>query len=247
MSNNYGLNDSLQYIEIELDSLDTTNSPDAASATTDWPLFMFGRPLSNVAAVKILEVQIPFTFYIFNSGNNTFVMNIAGFGNTTVTIPEGNYTSGTIVTALNTALASAIAFLGIGGYAVTASYVAATGKLRFTTSDNGTIITFTFGTSTNSGNDNPRLYLGFNAGPILSSSNGSVQVINAPNVVLLTGPNYLYINSTTLGQLCNVYLPLGAVNVGGGNSGPQMAKVPINVLPGNVIFWQDPGTFLIYQ
>ena len=62
----------------------------------------------------------------------------------------------------------------------------------------------------------------------------------APNAALVTGPNYLYVNSSKLGQLCNLYLPKGAFNLGGGNTGPQMAKIPVNVLPGGVIYWQDP-------
>lgn len=68
---NYGLNDSLRYYEFELDSLDTTTSGKDGAASTDWPVFLLGgkMPLSNIAAVKILECQIPFSWYVFNTQN----------------------------------------------------------------------------------------------------------------------------------------------------------------------------------
>ena len=52
----------------------------------------------------------------------------------------------------------------------------------------------------------PRLWLGFNAGVFGFTGAGS---ISAPNVALLSGPNYLYINSTQFGQLTHNYLPTG--------------------------------------
>ena len=66
-------------------------------------------------------------------------------------------------------------------------------------------------------------------------------LIVAPNAASVTGPNYIYLNSMKLGQLTNLYLPQGAVNLGGGNAGTQIAKIPVNVQPGGIIFWQDPG------
>jgi len=62
--NNYGLNDSLEYYEYEFDSSDTTNTMDSNYSTLDWPLFTAGRPLNRIAAIKILEVQIPFSWYL---------------------------------------------------------------------------------------------------------------------------------------------------------------------------------------
>jgi len=62
--NNFGLNDDLRYYEIELDSLDALNSAGFGAATTDWPLFYLGGrdPLRNIAALKIIECQIPFSW-----------------------------------------------------------------------------------------------------------------------------------------------------------------------------------------
>jgi hypothetical protein len=64
MSGDYGLSDSLQYYEYELDSLDATSAFTSGVASTDWPMFLLGgkTPLTNIAAFKILEVQIPFSW-----------------------------------------------------------------------------------------------------------------------------------------------------------------------------------------
>ena len=38
----------------------------------------------------------------------------------------------------------------------------------------------------------------------------------------------------------DVYLPTGAFNLGGGKTGPQIAKIPVNTNPDGIIFWKDP-------
>ena len=242
--NNYGLNDSFKYYEFQLDSLDASAANSDGVASTDWPLFLLGgkTPLSNVAAFKIIEAQIPFTYYVFNSVNtdNTatnparWTLTESGLGAGGPYYPKiavGNYAGGD---ALATALTTAINAVS-SGYTVT--YNSILQKLIFTCGKAGvTSFSFTFGTSTNSGNKNPRLYIGFPGG--VTSSTGFVMV--SPNVILLSGANYVYVNSNALGNLTNMYLPQGAVNLGGGNSGPQMAKIPINCNSGEVSYWQDP-------
>jgi hypothetical protein len=241
---NFGLNDSLKYFEFQLDSLDASSSNRDGVASTDWPLFLLGgkAPLSNIAAFKIIEAQIPFTYYVFNDVNtdNTstnlsrWTLTEIGAGAGGPYFPKiaiGNYAGGdALATALTTAL-NAVS----SGYTVT--YSSQTQKLTFTTTKiNVTGFSFTFGTSTNSGNKNPRLYIGFPGG--VTSSVATTLI--SPNVILLSGANYVYVNSNALGNLTNMYLPQGAVNLGGGNSGPQMAKIPISCNSGEVSYWQDP-------
>lgn len=242
--NNYGLNDSLKYYEFQLDSLDASGSNSDGAASTDWPLFLLGgkAPLSNIAAFKIIEAQIPFTYYVFNSVNtDNTAENLArwtltefGAGAGGPYFPKiavGNYTGGD---ALATQLQTAINAVS-SGYVVT--YNSTLQKLIFVCNKvNVTSFSFTFGTSTNSGNKNSRLFIGFPGG--VTSSVGNIMV--SPNVILLSGANYVYVNSNALGNLTNMYLPQGAVNLGGGNSGPQMAKIPINCNSGEVSYWQDP-------
>jgi hypothetical protein len=246
MSGFYGLNNNLRYYEFELDSLDSNYSNGSGVAATDWPVFLIGgkTPLRNIAAIKILEVQIPFSWYVFCSenvtGSNTpsspqwQLVETGGAQSGVIQYPiiaVGNYSGGA---ALATALQAALN--GVSS-SYTVSYSSVTQKMTFTTTKSGvTSFTFTFGLSTNAGNKNPRLYIGFPGGT--TSSSGTTLV--SPNVVLISGPNYLYVNSAKIGQLTNVYLPQNATNLGGGNGGPQMAKIPVNVISSNVIYWQDP-------
>ena len=158
----------------------------------------------------------------------------------TVTIPVGNYNAASLASILATALGSASA--NSHTYTVTFAGSSSTEPNTgvFTISSNAgstNTFTLTFGSVNSPGNTNPRLWLGFNAGP--NTSNAS-QVLVAPNVAQVTGPNYLYLNSQAIGGQVNMYLPKGAFNLGKGNTGPQVAKIPVNVQPGGVIYWQDP-------
>ena len=248
---NFGLNDSLEYTEFEFDSFDSNQSYDQRFYTTDWPNFYLGKPLSNVAAVKVLEAQIPFTYYIFNSNNNTFVLHEWKTGGTvdtssTVTIPVGNYTSVTILPALKAALEAASVVNG-NTFTYTVAYSSLTMLLSITNSDatNADFFTLNFGTGLfDPGYTNPRLPLGFSGGVNTSSvgSGAQTQILVSPSVIQLTGPNYVYLNSRSLGALIHLYLPgNGVLNpVDGGADGPQIAKIPITVLPGGVCSWQDP-------
>jgi hypothetical protein len=98
------------------------------------------------------------------------------------------------------------------------------------------------GVQPNSGNKNPRLYIGFPPGITTSELNGGGRYeMWTPNCELVSGPNYIYINSSKLGSDIDQNLPAGAFNLGGGKAGPQIAKIPVNVNPGGIIYWQDPA------
>lgn len=243
MSDNFGLNDNYEYKEFSLDSLDADGSFVTSAASTDWPRFSVAAdgPLENVAAMKILEAEISFSWDVFNSVNNTFTITESVGGTKTITIPVGNYTSSAMVTALNAA------FITAGTTAsYTVTYVGLRNRLVFTSSTDNSFY-FSFGAGfnipgvqPNSGNRNPRLFIGFPPGDTYSTSVGGVQVITSPNALLLSGPNYLYLNSTKLGPDLDVYLPTGAFNLGGGKCGPQIAKIPINTNQNGMITWRDP-------
>lgn len=243
MGDNYGLNDNYEYKEFSLDSLDADGSFIASAASTDWPRYSVAAngPLENVVAIKVLEAEISFSWDVFNSVNNSFTITESVGGTSTVTIPVGNYTATAIATALTTAFVTA---------GTTATYTVTFSSLRnrlvFTSSTNDAFY-FSFGAGynipgvqPNSGNKNPRLFIGFPPGDTSSTVVGGVQVITSPNALLLSGPNYLYLNSQKLGSDMNLYLPTGAFNLGGGKSGPQVAKIPVNCNANNLITWKDP-------
>ena len=225
-----------EYVEIELDSYDATLAYVNSYYYSDWPLFQIQSDLANVAAVKVLEVQIPFAWYVFHSQNNTFILTEGG-SSATVTLPVGNYNSSTMATALGTALS--LVSPNVRTYTATFSgqnSVPNTGKFTITSSVAATFL-LTFGDAEDLGVTNPRLWLGFSEGINTSSAGG---VIVAPNAANLAGPNYLYVNSRSIGTLIKTVLPVGADALGQGSIGPQIAKIPINVQPGGVIYWSDP-------
>jgi hypothetical protein len=222
-----------RYIEFALDSYDAISSLGGdKTAKTDWPLFDLSRPLGDISYLKILEVQIPFTWYVFSNQNNTFQL-LETSSQHTITIPVGNYAASNLATLLGTLLTSASQFAN--GYTVT--YSATTQKFTFTTPGPQFSLVFA-GSLITEGNNDPSIMLGANASQN-STIVGGNSVLVMPNAALVTGPNYLYLNSQKMGTLTNMYLPEGAENLG--SLGPQIAKIPVNCQAGGVIFWQDPA------
>lgn len=251
MGDNFGLNDNYEYYEFQLDSLDATSSFTSADAATDWPLFEVAAkgPLENIAAIKILEVQIPFSWYVFNTVNQNFVLKEVGRPDVIVTIPIGNYTADQLCTVLATALTSA----SLSSHTYSIVYTSNIQKFTFYNNSNlNEPFTFTFGAPSgvpgvqpNSGNRNPRLWIGFPPGSTtsqtyLTSGPHKGNVLLSPNAQLVSGPNYLYLNSTKIGSDMDVYLPAGAFNLGGGKAGVQIAKIPITDNSSGIIYWKDP-------
>jgi hypothetical protein len=226
---NFGLNKNYKYYEIQLDSLDCIESAEGGFLKTDFPLFKLVTPIPNIAAVKVLEVQIPFSWYVINAGNNTFVV-ADGLSTRTVTIPIGNYSATSLATQLGTSL-------GVG-YTVTASTQASTPNTGKFSIAGGGPFTLTFGAADDLGVTNPRLILGFPAG-VTSSGVGST--IIAPYCYQVTGPDYIYLNSRSFGTTITSVLPGGAASLGKGSIGPQITKIPVTVQPGGVLYWQDPA------
>lgn len=228
---NYGLNPHYKYFEIELDSLDASVATSTSYTALDWPTFQLATPIPGLAAVKILEVQIPFSFYTINSSNNTFTLtDTTPLTNVVITIPAGNYNTTTLMSTLTTQLNAAGS---AGTYSIT--YSGTTGLFSFVKTGAATF-TFTFGATGDLGATNPRFNLGFAAGANTTTSN----TLTGPNVANVSGSNYLYLNSRTFGSQLSLLLPRGAVQLGSGSAGPQVAKIPINVQPGGVIYWSDP-------
>lgn len=242
--NNFGLNDNYEYFEFELDSKDTTTPYDNSATSLNWPSFLLGRPLDDLAAMKILEVQIPFSFYTIDSTNNTFILHEAT--DLTVTIPVGSYSASSLTTALQNALNAVTTYTAGTTFTTvyTVTYNTLTQKFNITANTNvSDTFYLVFGNSTDLGITNPRTYLGFGPGqssnPVLTGAvNPFHASLDAPFIAEITGPNYIYINSNSMGQELKLYLPEGSI--GGGQLNPQMAKIPINCNPGQVIFWQTP-------
>lgn len=246
-----GLDEKLRYYEYELDSAAADYSMTRDSSARDWPIFKLGgkKPLQNIAGIKILEAQIPFSWYVFNSLNTTFVLTESGSAPVQVTLPLGNFTVSQMITVLGTALTTASPNL----LTYTVTFDSTLQKFSFWNNALTTIpYSFTFGDISDSGENNPRNMLGFSGGNTFSQSflaSGTPQgdYMVAPFVVSVTGPNYLYVNSFKLGNLTDLYVPITADTLTRGNSGPQMAKVSVNVQPGGTIDWRDPSPTMFFD
>ena len=222
----YGLNQTFEYSEIQFDSWDAvaaagTLNPSTTLDKYSWPRYNFTTKQPNVAAIKILQAEIPFVWDVINSKNNTFVYNNGG--NNTITIPVGTYTGTTLAVQLQTLLSAISA-----GFTVTYS----TTTLKFTFTQN-LAIAWSLSFATRQTAYSP---LGFTpAGSYTTTGIGSTIVSNM--VAQVSGPNYLYLNSTKIGSLVNNNTTDGSNQV---NADIVIAKIPVNVNYGSTIFYTDP-------
>jgi hypothetical protein len=256
MTNNFGLNDTYDYIEISIDSLDASFSFDSNSLKTDTPVFGVGGkgPIEKIKALKIISLQVPYTWYNINSINNRFGLYENGIFSNIVEIMVGTYTPILLKTSLENALNLATTnnlkyYVSIDSLSNKFIITSFTNTLQSPVANTTIPFYFKFGEINDFGNNNPRISLGF--GPSNSNQStilNSVIGTNTLNTFAIIPPYamnidrlYIYVNSLKIGTDMNFYLPLGAQNLGGGKNGPQLCKIPIgNCLPGDTIVYTDP-------
>jgi hypothetical protein len=212
----------MEYIEIYVDSRDAVQTS-PPTLITDWPSFRFDTPVSDIAQMKVLEAEIPFSYYTINQNNNSFTLSESLIGSTTVTIPEGNYNSTTITSTLSTLLSGA----SLAARTYSCSYSNTTGKLAIVASSGPFVLQLP--------STSLQIVLGLNA---YNTSTGPTLLF--PNVAQLTGENYLYLNSDKLGSIFQTYLPTTAQQFPP-SKGPQISRIPVDVNPGEVIYYSDPA------
>lgn len=231
-----GLNDQLQYIELSLDTNDSQQK-DVQYSKLNWGDFFFTRPISNIKGFKVISAEIPFSYYLVTISNSSFVLAQNDGGSANVFITPGNYTGNEMASELASSLTTASALLTVPKtYSVT--YSTTTNKFTITNDDPGTQFSLTFGTSTDDGSTNPRFLLGFGPGTWTSNATPS---LTSPYVALVSGTNYLYLNSNAFSTFPNLFISATAGGGLNGNAaGPQIAKIPVNANPGGIIFYEDP-------
>lgn len=228
MSNNFGLNQTLEYCEVALDSWDAGSyggtsfgSDPGGLLKYSWPLYYFTSRQDTVAAFKIIQAEIPFVFDVINSDNNTFTFTDNGTPYT-ITITPGTYTGTSLAAELQTQLSAV--------------------SPGFTVVFNSTTIKFDFN-RTGAGDwslyfpDRKSAYSFLGFVPLVDYTNSGNSTITSATIAQVSGPYYLYINSRKIGSLIN--FNLSDQNPQGG-SGPQVCRIPINVQHGSVIFYTDP-------
>lgn len=133
----------------------------------------------NCSDFEVATVQIPYTWYAFNSNMNTLNFTVNGGAIVTATLAPGNYDQFTILTALQTAMA-----LVSGGPTYTITISQTTGKMTITQSAGVFVIK---GTSPM----NP--LIGFTTS---DTASGITQI--SPNLINLSGTTYVDVYSTEL-------------------------------------------------
>jgi hypothetical protein len=167
--------------------------------------------------VQLLNAQIPYSFYVINYTNQLFKYKLGIGSIITATIPVGNYTANSLITALKTAVADA-------NFLITISSI------------NGTL-TFSYNTSFIIYN-NFTYSIGSVLGFASNSTNNSVaNAITASYPLNLLGIKTLQIRSNNLS--CN-----NISSVEGGMT-TLLATIPVSAVPFGMIDYKDVGNNLI--
>ena len=71
--------------------------------------------INNVFTMQLSSIELPISYYVLSNlyGNNFFSLKVEGGDTYLITIPEGNYTNTTIITAVNDAINNALTGTGI--------------------------------------------------------------------------------------------------------------------------------------
>lgn len=245
--------DELSYYEYELDSYDCTTPFKSSYSTLNWPAFLLNRSIDNIAAVKVLEVSIPTTYY-----TTGLLISIA---ETDTTIPSAGVTldfeiAAGFYSSLTALLVDLISIINATGTTFTyaASIDPITQKIEFTNNMSSVGSYFVMEMT------QPQI-LGYTIDPLatyfsslgvpcgkgtstlyIAGSPSYPCVLTSPNIPLLF-PTFYYINSIQIGSLINVLLPSNGVFAASTSTlGPQLTKVPVLTQTyGGITFWQDPN------
>lgn len=235
-------NAAVQFAEINIDSRDADTSGRVGIATTDWPVFFKRDIFQTLVAFKVLEITLPFSYYIVNPLTNTIPLrwnNVQAF----VTIPNGNYTPQEFITTVNPLLATAIATAG-GGGSLVLSYSVITNRFTFTFTSapansritfnriQGPVADAEFPTNT------PAYFMGFytSDNPFGTTFQNLSATTTAATTQNISGPDYLVLRSNLGGFLGNNVTSTAVFTP---SQGLSIATIPINVNRNEVVQWEN--------
>jgi hypothetical protein len=124
----------LSSINLFLNSKFANEKVNGKTANCKWYLDRIIAPAPHHRILMcITDCELPYSFFIFNSKNNTLVINKSGTGNITYTLPVGNYNITTLIDAFNKTTDT------LYSAGITASYDSRTNKISFAASVNLTL------------------------------------------------------------------------------------------------------------
>jgi hypothetical protein len=190
--------------------INSRNRNSSSTTTSSSFTYTLNGTVNRVHKISVLSVQIPFSYYVINSTNNTIRVTV-GASTESATVPNGNYNSATICTALVSAMST------LSGNPYTVTYSQSTMKLTISSASTFKILS--------TGTNNICKNLGFVADSATAMSNTGDSAIN------LSGWDYFVIKSTVLTQYQVV--PNKTANALSNNT--ILYTVPINGGPTDII------------
>jgi len=115
---------SSDFLEKDIVYVNSANRSLASSATYDFTidLTQYIRPNIDYDTVTLLNFACPKSYYLITNLNNTFIVTEGAF-NTTITIPNGNYSFSTMVGTLTTALQACHWTYSVAASSTTGTYI----------------------------------------------------------------------------------------------------------------------------
>lgn len=163
--------------------------------------YQLNPPIKNVLRIRLTSIEFPNNYPFFTAcrQNTTFTIlyTLGGAPRTaTVTIPDGNYDTGEMATALTTAINTAVTGLAVG-----VSFDATTGRFTFSSTSyfaldmGGAAVGVPVGATVGSRVFDYGLgyYLGFTKGVHQPTRLGGSYVVTSDSCANLAGDNYLFL------------------------------------------------------
>ena len=207
--------------------VDSTQSAQNSSQNANHTYFTFNLGIQQIVGFRIVNVEVPGSYNAISAVNNNFFVSVGGGAPTAIKLTPGNYNVTTFTTMLIAVLAAAFSS---GTW--TSSVDSNTGQLLLQYTGNYYTISFPK-------YDSAASVLGFsrfNNNNTFASSGGTNK-LTSPYTVNLSGPNYLFLNTTLAQEYSQYTFPIGVPS-------PNVAaRVPVQVTPGagQTTFWTNPN------
>lgn len=219
------LSSKFQYQELYIDSSQTDVGESSVTSSKNWPRLNFEDRQLNPAGLKVVGVEVPFVFDTILAQNNHLKLTCLVLGSpvtTDVFITPGNYNVNELIVELE------LQFNNISaGWVITWNDL--TQKLTFEHIGDFTIDF----TAIDLLKTNLYKFLGFEKDSVNISSGSTLTSTGIANP---SGPFYIYLNSSNMGQEINALVQQNSSNA----PATHICRIPLNVQRGSVIYYNDP-------
>ena len=187
-------------VDVLFDSEETSSGKNV-SGNRDNPIFSLLPAISNCVGVSVIYVNVPFTYYVLDTTNNSFAFSYGGSAYSLLTLIPGTYNSSNIS-------AQFISAVAVAGFAAAAAdlvaYVDSTTSqfIVYSAANTAFAISFILGgaigiSCARTLGFNEATYTASNSSFTLNNETVIAKVnIQSPRVVNLSGPGQMFLSST---------------------------------------------------